>query len=423
MALFIKKSLFSKRIMMFLLFFLINSISVYSENITLNQCFEKLKENYPILKNKDYFKNISSIKIENYDKEWMPSLYLRGNISDQSDAVPRTDRDKYQINFEIEQIIYEGGIINNQKNYEKESEISELKKIEIEIYKLKEKVCKIYFDIILAGEQIKIFENTLKDLKSRLNSVESAVKNGVRLKNDLSLIKSEILTIEQDILSKQNRKRALFEILNELTGLKLNEYFDLIYPEIFVSDFENESGGNRLELSLYDSEKKKTDIMNGIIATKSKPKINAFLQMGYGKPGLNMFENIFEKYAVAGIKFNWKVYDWKTAELEKNINNNRKQIIETEKEIFRKNIKISLIELFYEIKTLEKTIIKDSQNIEIRKEILESILSQYNNGIATATEYIINSNNLLNAKNILKIHEVQLKYYLANYKIIRGDEL
>ncbi|HPG29452.1 MAG TPA: TolC family protein [bacterium] len=395
----------------------------FADNITIGVCIEGLYKNYPLVKNPKYYDGITDINIANISKEWAPAIYLRGSASNQTDGIPALDKEKIQLNLEIEQMIYDGGLTGNRKKLENAYRYSRIKKIEIELYSLKEKVCKIYFETMLAEERITIYETTLSDLKSRYNSIESAVRNGVKLKNDLRQIKSEIINIEQDLISNQNRRKAMIEILNELTGLKINFSDKLEDPDMTVPVFNDFESNRRPENFFYESEKKKLEIAGDISEAKTRPKINAFIQAGRGKPGLNMFENSTDNYAVAGIKLNWKIYDWNLAGNEKSSNKLERKAIESQKEAFNKNIKNLLMELYYEIESLKKIIILDKENIELRSEILDVILSQYNNGVITATEYLINSNNLLNAKNLLKAHEIQLKYYIANFKIIRGDSL
>ena len=51
------------------------------------------------------------------------------------------------------------------------------------------------------------------------------------------------------------------------------------------------------------------------VAAGLMPRIGAFVQGGYGRPGLNMLEDSFEPYYVAGVRLSWnlgKLYTLRT---------------------------------------------------------------------------------------------------------------
>jgi hypothetical protein len=45
------------------------------------------------------------------------------------------------------------------------------------------------------------------------------------------------------------------------------------------------------------------------------PRVFAFAQAGYGRPGLNMMSNEFEPYAIVGAKLVWTPWEWNKSNL------------------------------------------------------------------------------------------------------------
>ena len=80
------------------------------------------------------------------------------------------------------------------------------------------------------------------------------------------------------------------------------------------------------------------------------PRIGAFVQGGYGRPGLNMLEDSFEPYYVAGVRLSWnlgKLYTLKND--RRKIEVSRRQI-DVQRETFLFNTRLQLLKQAAEVK-------------------------------------------------------------------------
>ena len=216
----------------------------------------------------------------------------------------------------------------------------------------------------------------------------------------------------------EQHKIRLISALSKLTGkeILLNTTFQI--PEI-KSDLSPEI--HRPELDLFQLQKAQIETTEQLISKKNNPKIVGFATGGYGNPGLNMLDNSFQPYYLAGIQLNWNVFDWNLSKKEQKSLQINKDLIDNQQEIFKLNTSIELDQQLSEINKITTFIQADLQIIELRKEILAATDAQLKNGVVTASAYITELTNLYEAENNWSDHQIQLIMAKANYQITRGN--
>ena len=101
--------------------------------ITLDECFKKARENYPLIKQFDLIEQSKSYNLAATNKNWLPQMSLNGKASWQSDVTEFPDRflsmletmgitdvafpsrDQYNVSLNLSQTIWDGGITATQK--------------------------------------------------------------------------------------------------------------------------------------------------------------------------------------------------------------------------------------------------------------------------------------------------------------------
>ena len=411
------------RVFICLLAFFSLKANAENEIITLKECYKQLYSNHPIALNKNLIFDKEKILTEIVQKGWKPGISIKAQITDQSDAVQMTQRDKYSIQAEVEQLLYDAGKIKTKKLLETENTSNEILKNEIDLYSLRDKVNQYFFEIALNKNQQEILKVSYDDLNSRLKYIESGIKNGIRLKTDALILNSEIISIEKEINEKSTNRIALIKMLSELLGTDYNDSYIFQIPEISGSYAISDDFKNRYEIKLFDSERKKIDLIDTFNNLKTKPVVSVFGQTGYANPALNMFQDKFEAYLITGFRLSWRPIDWNVNRDEIKANALRKKIIENQQKIFLKNMRINEIKIKSEIANLSNQISMDKELIKIKNEILESVTSQFNNGVLNSTDFITHTNSLLSAKRTLSLHLIQSAYFDIMLKTLKGEEL
>ena len=229
-------------------------------------------------------------------------------------------------------------------------------------------------------------------------------------------LESETLILEQKISELQNNKTLLINSLSELIGAKLSPDTDFKIPNP-----KNYEKRKRLEYTLFKAEKSLLKTQESLLNSRYIPKLTAFTQIGYGKPGLNFFETDFNKFAVVGLNLSWQLWDWKITSNEKKILHLQKTLLEREKTTFSKAHNIEKYESLTKINNLEELLEKDRQIINLKFKIEKLSAEQLATGVITPNEYLANVNAKIKAEEDLNIHEIELLFENINFNTIVGE--
>ncbi|NTW33122.1 MAG: TolC family protein, partial [Bacteroidetes bacterium] len=306
-----------------------------------------------------------------------------------------------------------------QNKLENISTQAELQSLEVELYKIKDKINTLYFSIEVLQESKKILLVLKEDLKNKLTKVESGVKNGIIIESNSYILEAEIIKIDEQIIEIESGIESGFKMLGDYMNQEIKNSIILKLPEIVIdkSDYEN----IRPEIKLIELQQKKLDISKSLFDSKKSPKIAGFGQAGYGRPGLNMLSNNFDSFYMIGAKLTWNIWDWNQSKNDKQLLGVQSEILNTQKDFFNQGIKILLEKYISEIQKYKNLIAKDNEIIILREKIIKSAESQLENGTITATEYLTELNASSQAKLNLESHKVQLVKAKIDYLTVKGS--
>ncbi|MDT8418124.1 MAG: TolC family protein, partial [Lutibacter sp.] len=377
-----------------LIFIALNSFS--QEKLSLGQCYALAEKNYPLAKQNDLLLKQNAIDLEIINIEKLPKLDFLAQASYQSDvtslpiSIPGTtieppNKDQYKATVSLNQLIYDGGFINALLTEKSASLKTQQKQVEVNLYRLKEQVNQFYFSILLLQEKRELLNAKKTQLETTLKEVKSGIKFGVLLPNSDSVLEAELLKIDQQLIEVDLNKTSLTETLSMLIGIPVSPNIILENTEITV-DLKTEI--ERPELDLFQLQKEKVDASEQLIDKKNSPKLSGFATGGYGNPGLNMLDNSFQPYYIAGIKLNWNVFDWNSTKKQRQSLQVNKEIIDSEQEVFELNTAMEMTQQQSEINKISAFISSDEEIIALRKKILETSSSQLKNGVITSSAYV-----------------------------------
>jgi len=401
------------------------------ETVTLELCTAKAIENYPLIRQKELYPESHDLKIQNLNKNYLPQLNVNGQASYQSDVTktpiqnipgvkfPTVSKDWYKMTLDVNQVIYDGSATGRQKYVEDISLEIDKQSVEVELYQLKDRIHQVYFNILLLRENKKVLKLYYDNLNSKLNDVESGVKNGTILSSNADVLKAEIIKSEQAIAETVITLASFIAMMNEFTGLSLNESsgFEVPAVDLTIGVFQN----NRPEYSMFSLQQNKIDATKKLLGSSLLPRLSAFGQAGYGRPGYDMLLDKFDDFYMIGARLSWKPWDWNHSRKEKEVLSIQNEIISTQKETFDKNLKIDLENKSAEIRKVEEMIERDQKIIELREKISKASSSQLDNGIITATQYLGELTAESNARLDLESHKIMLVRAKLAYKTTLGN--
>lgn len=401
------------------------------QRLTLAEAYDMSQKNYPVIKQKDLVKKTADISIANLQKGFLPQLTLSGQASYQSDvtkvpvsipgfSIESPSKDQYKVVADLNQLIYDGGTIKEQKALQQLNASVEGQKVEVELYKLKERINQIYLSVLYLDEQLKQVDLVKEDIQTGIKRIEAQVQNGVAFKSNLKMLKAELLKTDQRRIETKASRKGLLDALGLFLGQPVSENVQLDKPVLTAFTVNEEI--SRPELKLYSEQEKLNGQQNKLITAKNLPKASLFAQGGYGRPGLNMLVNDFDFYYMGGVRLNWSLGNLYTRKKEREQVEVNKKMIDVQKETFLLNTNTQLKQQQSEIEKLSELVASDNEIINLRRSVTDAAKAQLENGVITANDYLKEVNAEDQARQLMITHQVQLLQAQINYNTISGKQ-
>lgn len=406
----------------------LNSTLVFSQIITLDEIQKKTEANYPAIAQYDIIEKTKNYSLDNANKAYLPQGTLSAQATWQSDVtsididmpesmppieIPVPDKDQYRIVAELNQLIWDGGNVSAQKKSLEAGAELEKRQLETEIYTLRERVNNLYFGILLMKGNLQQHEILENELQRNFNNVQTYVGNGVANDVDLSTVKVEQLKAGQKRIQLESTLDAYVQMLSALSGESLDKNMTFMKP-----DPDNDLISpviNRPELKMFNAQETAVESQKSLLKAKNLPKLGAFAQGGYGKPGLNMFDTKFSPYFLGGIRLTWNFSNLYTFNNDKKKIDLQKQAVNTQRETFLYNLNVQIPQQKIEIEKYKKTMLDDSEIIRHQTMIREAAEVKVENGTMTVSDLMKEINAEESAKQAKTLHEIQ--YLMSIYSL------
>ena len=422
-----------KKIMITLALIMMTTIS---QAQTLGECQQAAEKNYPLIKQYGLIAKTTQLTVKNIQKAWLPQLTASAQATYQSAVTAWPERmqtmyqqmglnmkglskDQYKIGVDLQQTVYDGGSISNQRNIaQQEGKVQEAQ-TEANLYQVRQRVNEMYFSLLLLNEQIQLNEDVKTLLLSSENKLSAMVKGGTAATSDLDNVRAERLSVEQQNESLKQQKQMLQRMLSVFCGIEVN---NIHKPEpIQVTS----SASNRPEMRLYDSQLKLTEAKEKALDTQLRPKLGLFAQGYYGYPGLNMFEDMMNRKwslnGIVGIKLSWNVSALYTRKNDKARLSAQREMIENAREVFLFNNKMEEIQQSENISRYQTMIKSDDEIIVLRTNVRKAAESKLAHGIIDVNSLLREISNENAAKTQQSIHEIDMLKEMYHLKYTNNE--
>ena len=399
------------------LILLISIISVSSaKEIDLKYVQKRAQETSPLKKQSSLFIKLNDLEKSNNSTAYYPQFSFDVQGTYQSDvfalpfkiptmSVPAIPKDQYKALFNINQLVWDGGAVSANLSRSDMDLAVNNQLTEVNLFKIKETLNQIYFNILFLQDNLKTLNSALALLDSNRSMIESAVKNGVMLKSNLESINIEIIKTKQKISEINSDKQSLIRMLSLWIDEDLPKDVILSTPQ---SETITEETANRPEFRFYDLRQKQAESGKDLISSTLNPKFMLFGQGGYGAPNqLNMFETTGSFYYIVGVKMQWMPFDWFNGSRKKESIDINKTMINIEKDNFDKTLKISLVKDKEDIDKYSALIVSDEEILNRQKNIVAEYYSRLKNNTITITDYLYQVNQQTLYDISLNVHKLQ----------------
>lgn len=399
-----------------------------SNSLSLDNCLEMAKQNYPLIKQYTLIEKTKEYSIANAQKGMLPQFNIAGQAPYQSAVtqipislpnmnIPTISKDQYRLYGEVSQSITDLFTVKDQKEYIHVNSEIETQKTEVELYKLRERISNLYFGILLIDEQIKQTELLKKDIQSGIEKTNVAIANGVSIKSTADNLKAELLKANQRTIELKATRKGYADMLALFINNPIDENTVLEKPhrQMLTNTI------NRPELKLFDLQKKTFDIQEKLITNKNMPRVSVFFQGGLGRPALNMLDNDFKGYYIGGLRLNWSITGFYTYKNEMKSLALNQSLIDIQRETFLFNTNLALKQQNADITKMQELIETDKSIVTLRESVKTTTQNQLTYGTATTNDYLIAVNAEDLARQNLILHEIQLLMTEYNAQTTAGN--
>ncbi|HKJ42629.1 MAG TPA: TolC family protein [Sunxiuqinia sp.] len=398
------------------------------EPVHLSDCQQWAREQHPLLKQKELYRKMSELKLENNKTNYLPNLNLNARATYQSAVtsvdvpipnvnIPSVSKDQYKMYVDVKQNIWDGGLTKANEILEKAQDAANEQGVEVELYKVREQVNSLFFTSFFIQQNLDILGKKQETLEARKKQMQSGVDHGVILQSDLDQILAELVKVDQQKIELQSNRETVLSALAIFTGKQPGDLQNLVIDN---QDQLLDNQLNRPELGLFQKQADALMASSNLIQKKRNPKLFGFGQAGYGRPALNMLNDNFDTYYLVGVGFKWNIFDWKNTKRDQEIIQMKQQMINTQQQQFERSINIALDRQKHKIGELENILKSDQNLIELQLRIARSAESKLDNGTITTSDYIKDVNAEAAARIILQTHKIRLEQAKIDYQNIQG---
>ncbi len=390
------------------------------QTLSLADCMKLAEENYPLRKQIEMQTVQSKLATDELNSAFYPEISLFGNAQWQSDVTkvdinltlpngskpefPSPAKDQYKIGISANQLIYDGGTVAARISAEHANELYAKSSVDVELFKLRSRISDLYFGVLKIRLSISSIDTLAASLRSKLETIESAVRNGAMLESNALIIQAELKKLAQSREDLLSLLAAQLRMLSELAGRDIAESM-LALPNLAAEPIDANSRLNP-EFKAFDKSRQLLEVSKQSIDASVMPKVSAFAQAYYGRPGLNMFDNDFAPAFIVGIKASFPLFNWGTPDVRREQLDVRSRIIDCQEETFKKNRSVQLAKQQTDLEKFDRLIAEDDEIIDLRDRIATQYESQLGAGIITASEFVSEKNNAASARLNRELHRI-----------------
>lgn len=403
--------------------------------LTIEQCVEKARDNYPMVKKYDLLASTLDIDLSDINKGWLPRIGVYGQVTAQN-VVPSFPESlsgvlqqmgqpmkglgklQYKAGVDVSQTIWDGGVSHVQRELRRAGTAAEQSALDVEMYAVRQRVENLYFAILLTEEQIAQNRNTMTLLDATLDRLKAMLRNGTAMQSDVDMIEAQSLTVVQGIAQAESALNGYRTVLELFIGESL-QGVELIRPD---SVMPSELQSDRPEIRLFDTRIVAADASRRLADTALMPKVGLFAQAYYGYPGFDYFKSMITRdlsfNIMGGVKVSWNIDSFYTKRNESRRNRLDIAGIMAEKETFLFNSDMQVASQLEKIKGIRDVMKDDSRIMALRANVRKSAESQLQNGIIDTTALLTKITDENQAALTARYHEIQLVQEIYNLKYI-----
>ncbi len=389
---------------------------------TLEECQLAAENNYPLIQQMDLIRQTTDLTVQNIQKGWLPQVSASAQATYQSAVTAFPDqmqsmyqqmginmqglkKDQYRVGIDVQQTVYDGGAIKNQKEVIRQKGNVEAAQNEVNLYNVRKRVNEMYFALLLLDDQIQLNRDLQELLNGNEKKLSSMFKNGTAAESDYQNIKAERLNVIQQLTNLQSQRQTMARMLSVFCGMEIT---NPVKPKAVSLT----QGNNRPELRLIDAQIRLVDAQEKALNSALMPRFGVFAQGFYGYPGYNVFEDMMHRQwslnGMIGARLSWNIGALYTRKNDKAKLNVQRSMFNVQRDVFLFNNNLEKIQQSESIDRFRRLMAEDEEIITLRSQVRKAAESKLRHGIIDVNDLLRE----INAENAARVqqsmHEIEM---------------
>ena len=403
---------------------------------TLEECQLAAEKNYPLIQQMDLIRQTTDLTVQNIQKGWLPQVSATAQATCQSAVTAFPDqmqsmyqqmginmqglkKDQYRVGIDVQQTVYDGGAIKNQKEVVRQQGNVEVAQNEVNLYNVRKRVNEMYFALLLLDDQIQLNRDLQELLNGNEKKLSSMFKNGTAAESDYQNIKAERLNVIQQLTNLQSQRQTMARMLSVFCGMEIT---NPVKPKAVSLT----QGNNRPELRLIDAQIRLVDAQEKALNSALMPRFGVFAQGFYGYPGYNLFEDMMHRQwslnGMIGARLSWNIGALYTRKNDKAKLDVQRSMFNVQRDVFLFNNNLEMIQQSESIDRYRRLMADDEEIITLRSQVRKAAESKLRHGIIDVNDLLREINAENSARVQQSMHEIEmlkemyeLKYTVNEY--------
>ena len=405
---------------------------------TLQECQEAAEHNYPLIRQYDLIGKTTQLTVENIGKGWLPQVSASAQATLQSDVASWPEqmqsvyqqmglnmkglkKDQYRIGIDVNQTVYDGGVIRSQKEIAQRQGAIEEAQTEVTMYQVRSRVNEMYFALLLLDEQITLNADLQELLSSSEKKLESMFKHGTAAESDYLSVKAERLNVVQQATNLQAQRRTLAMMLSTFCGIEVQQ----VQKPVQYSAMSSKQSMQRPELKVIEAQLRLADAQEKSLDAALMPKVGVFAQGFYGYPGYNMFEDMMRHRwslnGMVGARLSWNIGALYTRKNDKAKIQLQREMAATSRDVFLFNNNLEQMQQNENMERYRRLMADDDEIIALRSSVRKAAESKLAHGIIDVNDLLKEINAENSAQVQKSIHEIEMLKEMYNMKITTNN--
>lgn len=327
-------------------------------SLSYEDACKAVRNHSPLRDNPAMLAEMTKLATHNINAAWLPQATMNAQAGWQSEvtylniplpsvALPDIPRDHYKLSIDVSQLIYNGKASGYRKNLERLQYQASTLDVEMQLDALEQQVDALFFQILLLRRQCNILQWQKKALEARRQACERRQLNGMSTQGDCALLEAAIVQVKQKQTENSYSHASVLKQLCLITGLSLHDSVAISLPH--YSAEQHDQTYNRKDLKYLGLKQEMADAQMQLTLARKKPVAMAFLNAGYGRPGLNMLDPDFSPWLMTGVRFTLPLLQWGIPDREAHMAGLQKELTLHQQQNLLKNLDLKNAELEYEI--------------------------------------------------------------------------